>query len=208
LFAEKPSNFSRINPQSRPTLRFFIFVKKPSNFTEITGRPFPVPLALASCLRIAAGRCSPPPWCPMSTSFPMVTSAWASASCDRPRLDPRRSRPQKRQRRSTRSSISEHRRAGDGEGKGPSSPLGGGAPRRLLLLPHRPRPARLHQIRARRGNPYSSPFVLFAGLALYPAIHVLALARRTTPPVRASARTPRLHGRRRFVRSVPYLCLV
>lgn len=34
--------------------------------------------------------------------------------------------------------------------------------------------------------------------ALCPAIHVPALDRRTTPLERASARTPRLHGRRRF----------
>jgi hypothetical protein len=41
LFAKKFSNFSRINPQSRPPLRFF-FAKKPSDFTEINpqSRPF------------------------------------------------------------------------------------------------------------------------------------------------------------------------
>src|SRR5207237_1629074 len=95
--------------------------------------------------------------------------------------------------------------AGDGEGQGPGPPLGGGAPRRLLLLPRSPRPPGLHQIRARRGKPPPpSLFLLLVSCSLgsrRAGIHVLPLAHRTTPPARASARTPRPHGRGRFVRS-------
>lgn len=56
-------------------------------------------------------------------------------------------------------------------------------------------------------NPYSSPRSSVLWFALYPGIHVLALARRTTPRVRASGRTQRPHGRRRFVRSLGPICV-
>jgi hypothetical protein len=76
---------------------------------------------------------SPPRICPSSTSSSPVSTDGGARAVDK-------------------ASAAAAAAAGDGEGQGPRAPLGGGAPRHLLLLllVRLPRTTRIHQIRPRR----------------------------------------------------------
>jgi hypothetical protein len=123
-----------------------------------------------------------------------------------PRPAPDADGPERR-RRSIRSSTSEHRPAAMEKGKGLARRWAVELPDASSSSPAVPDPPGFTRSAPDAVTP-TPPRSSLRCFALCPAIHVPALDRRTTPLERASARTPRLHGRRRFVRSVAYSCLV